>query len=98
MRFAAILRKIRNNLFSPQEPDSTQASAIDILIETRADQDQNEFAAFASKLASIQFGPRANLVRSQFESGLDSADRQNRNNERGCPRVNAIGSQKMGKK
>jgi hypothetical protein len=37
-------------------------------------------------LASNQFGLRANLVGSQFESGVDSVDRENRIIEPGCPR------------
>jgi hypothetical protein len=61
------------------------------LIVPRSERARSEFAAFPPKLASIQFGSRANLVRNQFESGLDSAHGENRNNERGCPMAISIG-------
>jgi hypothetical protein len=44
---------------------------------------QGESAEFKSKLDSSQFGLRANLVASQFESGLDSGPRENRMIKRG---------------
>jgi hypothetical protein len=52
---------------------------------------QGERTALAAKLASVQFGPRAILVRNQFESGLDSADRENRTIERSSPMAIPIG-------
>jgi hypothetical protein len=42
-----------------------------------------EYAEFKSNLDSSQFGLRANLVASQFESGLDSGPRENRMIKRG---------------
>jgi hypothetical protein len=65
--------------------------ALDILIVLHSERGQSKCAAIGSILASIQFGLRANLVRCQFESGLDSADRQNRDNERSCPMAISIG-------
>jgi hypothetical protein len=58
------------------------------LIETLTDRLQSEFAAFASNLDSSQFGLRANLVASQFESGLDSGSGENRMIKRGCHGAN----------
>jgi hypothetical protein len=43
-------------------------------------------AEFSANLAANQFGLCANLVGSQFESGLDPVDRENRIIGTGCPR------------